>query len=399
MAVRRFSPISIVIGLSFGPAVAQGMARFAYALLLPAMQADLTLSYARAGALNTSNAIGYFLGAVASAHLMRTIGVVRIFGLSMVLTAIFLILSGCTGDYNLLFALRLLAGTSSAITFIAGGAIATALTGRDPARTGLILGIYYGGAGLGILASGALIPVWLSTHPPSAWRDAWIALGILSLLASVATILVAARAEYKTAPSSVRAKPRLQLLKPALVAHFLFAFGYIGYMTFIIAYLRGFERSVYEVVSFWMILGGAVIVGAFVWGRFISVSRNGAALSTILLFVAVGSFVPLISTDFAYLGASAILFGLGFLSEIAAITALIRVFLAPPEWPEAIAVSVTVFSVGQSIGPVATGWLSDRYGSLAVALGISAGVVFVGAIIARMQRPHAQHATLVTPSA
>ena len=180
MAVRRFSPISIVIGLSFGPAVAQGLARFAYALLLPAMQADLTLSYARAGALNTSNAIGYFLGAVASAHLMRTIGVVRIFGLSMVLTAIFLILSGCTGDYNLLFILRLLAGTSSAITFIAGGAIATALTGRDPARTGLILGIYYDGAGLGILASGALIPLWLSTHPPSAWRDAWIALGVLS---------------------------------------------------------------------------------------------------------------------------------------------------------------------------------------------------------------------------
>ena len=46
-----------------GPAVALGLARFAYALLLPAMRADLSWSFADAGAMNTANAVGYLAGA------------------------------------------------------------------------------------------------------------------------------------------------------------------------------------------------------------------------------------------------------------------------------------------------------------------------------------------------
>jgi Uncharacterised MFS-type transporter YbfB len=44
----------VVAGLAMAPAVALGLARFAYALLLPAMRADLGWSYANAGAMNTA---------------------------------------------------------------------------------------------------------------------------------------------------------------------------------------------------------------------------------------------------------------------------------------------------------------------------------------------------------
>ena len=47
-----------------GPVIALGLARFAYALLLPAMRADLGWSYADAGAINTANAAGYLAGAL-----------------------------------------------------------------------------------------------------------------------------------------------------------------------------------------------------------------------------------------------------------------------------------------------------------------------------------------------
>jgi len=56
--------IGVVLGLAMGPAVALGLGRFAYALLLPAMRADLGWSYAVAGAMNTANAIGYLIGAL-----------------------------------------------------------------------------------------------------------------------------------------------------------------------------------------------------------------------------------------------------------------------------------------------------------------------------------------------
>ena len=47
------------------------MARFAYALLLPAMRDDLGWNYAQAGGLNTANALGYVLGAASGYLLLR----------------------------------------------------------------------------------------------------------------------------------------------------------------------------------------------------------------------------------------------------------------------------------------------------------------------------------------
>ena len=47
-----------MLRLSLGGAVALGFARFAYALLLPAMRADLHWSFTLSGAMNAANALG-----------------------------------------------------------------------------------------------------------------------------------------------------------------------------------------------------------------------------------------------------------------------------------------------------------------------------------------------------
>ncbi|MGH9054723.1 MAG: YbfB/YjiJ family MFS transporter [Acidimicrobiales bacterium] len=61
---QEMAALARAAGLALGPAVALGLARFAYALLLPAMRTDLHWSYTQAGALNTANALGYFAGAI-----------------------------------------------------------------------------------------------------------------------------------------------------------------------------------------------------------------------------------------------------------------------------------------------------------------------------------------------
>ncbi len=66
--------LGIVAGLAMGPAVGLGLGRFAYALLLPAMRADLGWSYAAAGAMNTANAAGYLVGALAAAPIAARVG-------------------------------------------------------------------------------------------------------------------------------------------------------------------------------------------------------------------------------------------------------------------------------------------------------------------------------------
>jgi predicted MFS family arabinose efflux permease len=351
------------------------------------MQHDLALSYASAGGLNTANALGYLLGALTSGRIMTRIGVVAVFGGSMLITAVALILTGFTGDYRALVFLRLVAGVTSALTFVAGGTLTSSLAGRKQAKAGQILGIYYAGAGLGVIASGVLLPIWLSSHLPDGWRSAWVILGALSFAASIGTAISARRVGYQAPPSSARTKPRLAILRPTLVAHFMFAFGYIAYMTFIIAYLRGFNRTAVEVSGFWVLLGVAVIAGAFVWGNLIGSRRDGSALFSILICVALGSVLPLLSTNIVFLALSACLFGLGALSEIAAITGLIRSSLTPAEWPRAIATSVTIFALGQSIGPIVTGWVSDRYRGLSAALLLSTVAILIGAAAARGQKP------------
>src|SRR5690349_8574770 len=74
-----WSEIAIAVGLSAGAAVALGFSRFAYALLLPAMRADLGWSYVEAGALNTAIGAGYILGALVAAWTAKRWGTARAF--------------------------------------------------------------------------------------------------------------------------------------------------------------------------------------------------------------------------------------------------------------------------------------------------------------------------------
>lgn len=52
-----------------GAALSLGITRFSYGLLLPPMRDDLNWSYTLAGGMNTVNALGYLLGALATPRL------------------------------------------------------------------------------------------------------------------------------------------------------------------------------------------------------------------------------------------------------------------------------------------------------------------------------------------
>jgi predicted MFS family arabinose efflux permease len=90
-ASDRPGRISLVLGLAMGPAVGLGLARFGYALLLPAMRADLHWSLATAGAVNTANAVGYLAGAVAAVPLARRLGTRQAFLAGLVLATLSLL--------------------------------------------------------------------------------------------------------------------------------------------------------------------------------------------------------------------------------------------------------------------------------------------------------------------
>jgi predicted MFS family arabinose efflux permease len=82
-------PFLTALSLALGSAIALGLARFSYGLLLPVMREDLDWSYLVAGTMNTANALGYFIGALSSPAMMRRMSVHQFFISSAVITGIF----------------------------------------------------------------------------------------------------------------------------------------------------------------------------------------------------------------------------------------------------------------------------------------------------------------------
>ena len=148
----------LAVALSMGAAISLGITRFAYALLLPPMREDLGWSYTLAGGMNTVNALGYLLGALATPLLLRRVAPGTVLVAGAVMATVFMGLSGFFTQAAPLLVQRLLAGGASALVFIAGGLLAARLGAQVPGRSGLLLGLYYGGTGWGISLSALLVP-------------------------------------------------------------------------------------------------------------------------------------------------------------------------------------------------------------------------------------------------
>ena len=386
VGVGRWRPLVHALGLAAGPLVAMGMARFAYALLLPPMRADLQWSYTQAGAMNTANAVGYLVGAIGSAWLVGRVRLRLLFLVALVLTAASVVACSTTGSFALLAVLRLVGGVCGAVTFVAGAALVMHAGAHLPARYAtLLLGIYVAGGGLGIAVSGLVVPPLLAgTAPGTGWRLGWLVLGVVSVVALVPATL-AARGVGDTAHKNVLdvvVWPWRRLTALA-VAYLLFGLGYVGYTTFIVALLQP-RLGPAVVAVFWVVLGLAAAGSAVAWGPLLGRFRGGRGLAVLLGMTAVGAAVPVVADGPAGAITSAILFGGAFVATAAAVTAVVRDAAPPHAWGRAVGALTTGFAAGQCVGPVLTGALSDQSGVRA-GMAVSAALLAVGAVVALAQ--------------
>jgi predicted MFS family arabinose efflux permease len=307
MTTVRFAGLGHAFGLAAGPFVAMGMARFAYALLLPPMRTDLQWTYTEAGAMNTANAVGYLAGAIGSAWIVGHVRLRLLFLVGIVLTAASVLACSTTTSFTLLAGLRLLGGVCGAITFVTGAALVMhAGAHRAAGRATLMLGIYVAGGGIGIAVSGVVLPPVLAG---SDWRTGWLSLGIVSLVALVPAALA-------TRGIGDGARPTIadsvawpwRRLTPLAVAYGLFGLGYVGYTTFIVALLQ-LRLGPGVVVVFWIVLGLAGAASTAAWTPLLGRFRGGRGLSLLLALAAVGGVVPVLAAGPAATIASAVLFG------------------------------------------------------------------------------------------
>ena len=396
-AISPFRSLWLVVALSMGAAISLGITRFAYALLLPPMREDLGWSYTLAGAMNTVNAMGYLLGALVTPWLLRRMapGVVLMAG--AVMATVFMGLSGFFTQAPALLVQRLLAGGASALVFIAGGLLAARLGAHVPGRSGLLLGLYYGGTGWGISLSALLVPAVLAAAPePHAWTWAWWALALACAAATAVlwrpACVLQGVAPPPASPTAFNVTPpparvRWRALGPALMGYGLFGVGYIGYMTFVVALLREQGASAEAVTWFYALLGLAVVLSSRIWAGLLDRSRGGQALALLNGLLGVATVLPALTSAWPVMLASGLLFGGVFLSVVASTTALVRHNLPQALWASGISAFTIVFALGQIVGPTVVGFIADGPGGLARGLVFSACALWVGALVAWRQRP------------
>ncbi len=383
---------ALALALSLGAAVSLGITRFAYGLLLPAMRTDLGWSYTLAGAMNTANALGYFLGALATPWLMRRLGPSTLLWGGAMLASAFMGLSGFFIDAQPLLLQRLLAGVASALVFIAGGLLAARLGARHPQHSGLLLGIYYGGTGLGIVLSALLVPWLLDATQAQAhgWQWAWWMLALACAAASAVLLWPARVMARWDAPAAVPGAAALTFrwrqFAFGLAGYTLFGVGYIGYMTFVVALLRAQGSSALAVTVFYALLGLAVVASSRIWAGLLDRHKNGQALATLNALLGVATVLPALTQWWPLVLVSGLLFGAVFLSVVASTTALVRHNLPPAAWAAGISAFTTVFAAGQIVGPTVVGWIADGPGGLARGLVFSAAALWLGAVLATRQK-------------
>lgn len=388
LALRR--PLLTAFALSLGAAISLGISRFSYALLLPPMRADLDWSYLLAGGMNTANALGYFIGALVTPFLLRRFNAQILLVGGAVLTGIFMLLSGFVVDAALLLSQRVLAGIASALIFISGGVLIARLGAMHVQRAGLLIGLYYGGTGFGIVLSALLVPATLqgadAAGAAHGWQWAWLALGGACLLLTVLMMRPAAHIDGSTSAAGSHGHFRPSSFAYGLAGYFMFGVGYIGYMTFVIALLNEQGMQTAGTTLFYALLGLATVASSRIWAGMLDRFKGGQALAILNGLLAVATIVPVLSSASVAVFASGILFGAVFLSAVASTTALVRHNLPAHAWSAGISGFTTVFAIGQIVGPSIVGWISDGDGGLQRGLVFSAAALLLGALLASRQR-------------
>jgi predicted MFS family arabinose efflux permease len=293
-------------------------------------------------------------------------------------------LCAVTGNFAVLSFARLVAGFGGAACFVGGGALAATIAQSRPDRANFLLSLFYAGPGIGILASGLIAPYVLQAFGPGSWWIVWWALTLLSVAMLVPLLLVplggsaaidhAARVGFSVRPVLIY-----------LTAYFLFGAGYIAYMTFMIAYVRDGGGGAAAQSLFWSLIGMSAFATPWVWRRVLALDRGGLATTIILGVNALGAALPIFGHSPLLLAVSALVFGVAFFAVVGSTTAFVRFNYPVSGWPAGIAVMTIAFGIGQTLGPIAVGAITDALGSLSYALNVSAAMLALGALLAAFQ--------------
>ena len=300
---------AIVAGLC-ASLVAIGLARFAYTPLIPPLIDAHWFSAADVVYLGAANLAGYLAGALLGRPLARHIPDRQALRLMMVLTSAAFLACAFPLSVSWFFAWRFLSGVAGGVIMVL---VAACVLPHVPvARRGMASGAIFLGAGLGIAASGTVIPLLLQF----GLRETWIGLGVLSaVLTAVSWFGWPLGVPKPAAVQDRKAEPPVGqreafALKVIYVQYALMAIGLVPMMVFLVDYVaRGLGWGPHVGSVYWVLYGVGAIVGPMVYGLLVDRLGAGTTLRMVLLSQAVATALIAWSDNAIVLGIASVLIG------------------------------------------------------------------------------------------
>jgi predicted MFS family arabinose efflux permease len=284
-----------------------GLARFAYTPLLPAIISAHWFAPSAAAYLGAANLAGYLVGALMGRQLATKLAAPILLRGLMLLATVAFFACAVRLSFEWFFLWRLLSGIAGgSLMVLAAPAVLPHLPHR---RRGVASGAIFAGVGLGIAASGTLVPLLLR----EGVTQAWCGLGVLSLvLTVVAWAGWPAGNPPRPVAIGVHGEPRRPVyrLRVLYVQYALNAAGLVPHMLFLVDFVaRGLGQGLDSGARYWVLFGLGAVVGPVLSGHLADRTGFGPALRLAFVVQAVAVVLPALGTGTAGLIVSSLVMG------------------------------------------------------------------------------------------
>lgn len=376
------SPAGIALAGLGGLAVAIGVGRFALTPLLPAMQAEASVSLAEGAWLASANYTGYLVGALSAAA-------VRVPPAAGIRAGLVLIAAATLGmgvEQRLAgwIVLRWLAGVASAWVLI--GVSASCLARLSPLGRPVLSSTVFAGVGAGTAVTGGLCLVLTRLEAGAALG--WLALGVVAL---VVTIFVWRPLGVDSPPPGVNARGGPGHARHArgeiarlILGYGAFGFGYIVPATFLPVLARDLVADPRMLGWAWPVFGAAA-AGSTLAVAVLTPRIDGRRLWVIAqLVMAAGVGAPVVWPGTGGVLTAGVLVG-GTFMVVTMLGMQEAHRVGGGASARLMSAMTAAFAAGQIAGPLVVGLLAGADGDLAASM-LGASAVLVAGAAALMWR-------------
>jgi predicted MFS family arabinose efflux permease len=356
--------------------VGLGLARFAYTPLIPALITAKWFSASDVVYLGAANLAGYLAGALLARPIAARLGSTWALRAMMALATLSCFACSVPVSFVWFFVWRFLAGAAGGIIMVLAASVV--LPHTSPAKRGIVGGVIFAGVGLGIAASGTLVPLLLQ----QGLRESWYGLGALSALLTLISWTSWPKEGQPTKSPAVAhhqiQRGQSKTTWALLLEYGLNACALVPHMVFLVDFVaRGLGQGISTGSNYWVVYGLGAIVGPLLTGHIADRTGFGPALRASFLIEAIAVLLPAISTTPASLIVSSVVIG-GFTPGIVPLV-LGRIHeLVPHSAEQQRAVwshATTSFALFQAAAAYGFSWLFARDGDYLLLFRLGGGAV------------------------